>query len=95
MAMTTFINSSTENPVLLQNIRNHLARVLHAHKCLQVERQPTNTNNNHQTSSQNMCTVPQCATMRNVLLHMTTCNDLQNCSCKFYYKPVKKLLYFC
>jgi hypothetical protein len=91
MATITDIDSSTENRALLQNIQNHLVLVLHAHECLKREQQPTNTN---QTSSQNICTLQHCATMRNVLLHMKQCYDLQNCSCKFYYRSMKKTFFY-
>ncbi len=64
-----------------RHILHHLVLLLHAHKCLQRERQTAN--DNHETTSQNLCTIPHCATMRNVLQHMTKCSDFKNCSCKF------------
>ena len=66
-----------------RQIMHHLVLLLHAHKCLQRERSTTtNSNDNHETNSQNNCTIPHCATMRNVLQHMTKCSDFKNCSCK-------------
>ncbi len=88
--MTPDTDSSIINNISVQQIDQRrqiiqqLALLLHAHKCLQRERQATNNNdNNHETTSQNLCTVPHCATMRTVLQHMTKCGDFKNCSCKF------------
>jgi hypothetical protein len=71
-----------------RNVVQQLALLLHAHKCLQRERQAQNFNgDNHAipptTMSLNPCPLPHCATMRTVLQHMTKCTDLKNCSCKF------------
>ncbi len=74
--------SSPQNDQRRQII-HHLVLLLHAHKCLQRERQASNNGDNHETTSQNLCTVPHCATMRTVLQHMIKCGDFKNCSCKF------------
>ncbi|CAF1312058.1 unnamed protein product [Adineta steineri] len=69
-----------------RNIIQQLALLLHAHKCLQRERQAQacNGDNNHgtapTTTSLNLCTLPHCATMRTVLQHMTNCADFKTCS---------------
>ncbi|CAF5167845.1 unnamed protein product [Rotaria magnacalcarata] len=70
-----------------RNIIQQLALLLHAHKCLQRERQAQACNGDNRgmpptTASLNPCTLPHCATMRNVLQHMTKCADFKNCSCK-------------
>jgi hypothetical protein len=70
-----------------RNIIHQLALLLHAHKCLQRERQALACNgDNHgtTTTSSNVCTLPHCTTMRTVLQHMTKCADFKNCSCKLY-----------
>ncbi|CAF2740739.1 unnamed protein product [Rotaria sp. Silwood2] len=63
-----------------RQIIHHLALLLHAHKCLQRERQTVNNGDIHDTAHQNICTVPHCTTMRTVLQHMTKCADFKNCS---------------
>ncbi|CAF3668354.1 unnamed protein product [Rotaria sp. Silwood1] len=69
-----------------RNIIQQLALLLHAHKCLQRERQAQSCNgDNHNitqptTTSLNPCTLPHCSTMRTVLQHMTKCADFKNCS---------------
>ncbi|CAF1267507.1 unnamed protein product, partial [Adineta ricciae] len=68
-----------------RNIIQQLALLLHAHKCLQRERQAQACNgDNHgtapTTTSLNLCTLPHCATMRTVLQHMTKCADFKNCT---------------
>ncbi|CAF2062752.1 unnamed protein product [Rotaria magnacalcarata] len=68
-----------------RNIIQQLALLLHAHKCLQRERQAQACNGDNRgmpptTASLNPCTLPHCATMRNVLQHMTKCADFKNCS---------------
>ena len=66
-----------------RQIMHHLVLLLHAHKCLQRERSAiTNSNDNHEGILPNTCSIPHCATMRNVLQHMTKCSDFKNCSCK-------------
>ncbi len=70
-----------------RNIVQQLALLLHAHKCLQRERQAHACNgDNHgtgpTTTPLNLCSLPHCATMRTVLQHMTKCADFKNCSCK-------------
>jgi E1A/CREB-binding protein len=79
-----------------RQIIHQLVLLLHAHKCLQRERQATNNNDNHETTSQNLCTVPHCTTMRNVLQHMIKCGDFKNCSCKFnnYLRNFLNLFFF-
>jgi hypothetical protein len=102
--MTSEADSSMLNHTSLSQIDqrrqiiHHLVLLLHAHKCLQRERQSTTTSNDpHETTSQNLCTIPHCATMRAVLQHMTKCSDFKNCSCKFdrdYSKKIFFYLYF-
>ncbi len=66
-----------------QNMQNYLKLVMHGHNCFKREQQAINTND------KNVCTVPHCGTMRNVLGHMTQCYDLDNCTCEFYYKSIE------
>ena len=65
-----------------RQVIHHLALLLHAHKCLQRERQAATNGDNHETTSQYFCPTPHCATMRTVLQHMTKCSDFKTCSCK-------------
>ena len=85
------LDSSSTNVSAIQpndprrNVIQQLALLLHAHKCLQRERQNQNCNgDNHSlpstTMSLNPCTLPHCATMRTVLQHMTKCTDLKTCT---------------
>ena len=81
-------DSSIINNALVQHIDqrrqiiHHLALLLHAHKCLQRERQAVDNSDINGTAPQNLCTVPYCVSMRTVLQHMTKCADFKNCSCK-------------
>ncbi|CAF0772590.1 unnamed protein product [Adineta steineri] len=72
-------NTSVQQNDQRRQIIQHLALLLHAHKCLQRERQAINTGDNHETTSQYPCPVPHCTTMRTVLQHMTKCSDFKNC----------------
>ena len=71
-----------------QQIIQHLTLLLHAHKCLQRERQLATAaaaacnGDSHGAMAPHPCTVPHCATMRAVLQHMTKCSDFKNCTCK-------------
>ena len=86
--MTSDIDTSIINNSCVQQIDqrrqiiHHLALLLHAHKCLQRERLAITNGDNHETTSQSLCTVPHCTTMRTVLQHMTKCADFKSCSCK-------------
>lgn len=86
-------NNSNPNNISPQQVQQrrrviqHLALLLHAHKCLQRE-QASNTNGS-QTVLTSSCTVPNCETMRTVLQHMTKCSDFKNCSCKLHKKETR------
>ena len=88
-AITPEIDSTISNNTSVQQIDQRrqiiqqLALLLHAHKCLQRERQITTNGDNHETTSQNSCTIQHCAAMRTVLQHMTKCSDFKNCTCKY------------
>ncbi|UJR31544.1 hypothetical protein I4U23_019032 [Adineta vaga] len=73
-------NTSVQQNDQRRQIIHHLALLLHAHKCLQRERQIVTNNDNHETTSQSLCNVPHCITMRAVLQHMTKCSDFKTCS---------------
>ena len=77
-------NTSVQQIDQRRQIIHHLALLLHAHKCLQRERQAAGNGDIDGATSQNLCTVPYCATMRTVLQHMTKCADFKNCSCKYF-----------
>ena len=82
-------NISQQQGEQRRKIMEHLVLLLHAHKCLQLEKQAMVNNNNsingdqQRTSTSHSCTLPYCETMRAVLQHMTKCSDFKNCSCKF------------
>jgi hypothetical protein len=93
--MTSDMDSSIINNTSIQQndqrrqIIHQLALLLHAHKCLQRERQITTNGDNHETTSQHLCTVPHCGAMRTVLQHMTKCADFKNCTCKYFASNLK------
>ena len=98
--MTPEIDSSIINNTSIQQtdqrrqIIQQLALLLHAHKCLQRERQGATNGDNHETTSQNSCTIQHCSTMRTVLQHMTKCADFKNCTCKHFKQSVRKFFFY-
>jgi E1A/CREB-binding protein len=98
--MAPEIDSSIINNTSIQQIDQRrqiiqqLALLLHAHKCLQRERQVATNGDNHETTSQNNCTIQHCSTMRTVLQHMTKCADFKNCTCKYFNKQSVRKFFF-
>lgn len=67
--------SQTTESQRKQIIQKQLVLLLHAHKCQQREKQPANGD----PARSNPCTLPHCSAMKEVLQHMTRCNDHRSC----------------
>jgi len=77
-------------------IQQQLVLVLHAHKCQRREQQLLQQLNNGVAGASTApplapCTLPNCANMKNVLKHMTSCKEGTKCT----GNPANTLLFQC